>query len=249
MKRPLSAVCVILCLLLMGPTGCEYLRLLRFKNQLQQLHRYFRLYTEKGTTLVNLHPVIMPEDVLLIMEDAPTRTISENFTEYWYYDFQKRYIRGEEEVSNFDFSQILTFQQGKLASLHYTSAFLAVFEPLLLEHILQAIGEGSFDQQAERLVFHWNLQDISLPSRQQFEVAWGTPYSVYPLKSERRHVYIFTLHSPNIPKDKAVPILSIWLIFHPSTQHLERIEGWYKSTSFTLNFAESVVTGYLNINL
>jgi hypothetical protein len=225
------------------------LRLLQFKNQLQQLNRYFQLKTGEGIKLNNLRPVLTPEDVLLIMEDVPTRTISEDLTEHWYYDFQKRYIRGQGEAPSFDFSQILTFEQEKLASLHYTSTFLTVFEPLLLEHILQAIGEGTFDQEEERLVFHWNLQNTLLPTQQQMEVAWGAPYSILPIESEQRHVYIFTLQIPDLPNDKPVPILSIWLIFHPDTQYLERIKGWYKSTSFELNFAESVATGYLAINL
>ena len=96
---------LIVCGLTLIASGCEYFRLLQFKNQFKQIERYFQLESNgNGTTLTCLHPVLTPDDALLLFEDTPTSRFSDKNSERRHYDFQKRYIRGHEEVSNFDFS-------------------------------------------------------------------------------------------------------------------------------------------------
>ncbi len=231
-------------------SGCEYLRLLQFKNQFKHMERFFRIEnTAHGTTLTCLRPLLMPDDMLLIFEDAPTAKLDDNGSERWHYDFQKHYIRGEGESTNFNFSQRLTFENGKLATLQYTSTFLAVFDGGLLQRILNAIGQGALDEDEERLVFRANLDATRRPTQQQFQAAWGMPYAIMPVEAEQRHLYVYTLQSPHIPKDEAVPMLTIWLVFEPETQYVERLTAWYKHNSLELSFTESELTGYLNIEL
>ncbi len=231
-------------------SGCEYLRLLQFKNQFKQLERYFQVdSTENGTTLTCLRPVLTPDDALLIFEDTPTSTRSDETSERWHYDFQKRYIRGHGETANFDFSQILAFEQGKMTTLQYTATFLSVFDGGLLQRILYAIGQGTLAEDEERLEFQAHLDDTRRPTQQRFKAAWGMPYAMLPVESEVRHLYVYTLSTPFIPKDEPVPMLTIWLVFAPESRYLERLTVWYKHNSLELSFTESTMTGYINIDL
>lgn len=212
------------------------------------MERYFRIDRHAGVKLICLDPVLSPDDIALIIEDEPTDITAENHTEHWQYDFQKRYIRGQEEQQNFDFAQILEFNQEKLASIHYTSTFLSVFEPSLLRNILQAIGRGTLDEEDERVVFQWDGREALPPTQQQIEAAWGAPYSIIPIESRQYHIYIYTLRSPQIPKEEPVPVLHIWLTFRSENHKLAHLKGWYKSTSLEIDFAEDI-RGFLDINL
>lgn len=185
----------------------------------------------------------------MIFEDTPTSKLSDNNSERWHYDFQKRYIRGLEVAVSFDFSQILTFEQGKMATLQYTATFLSVFDGGLLQHLLHAIGQGTLAEDEERLEFQAPLDDTRRPTQQQFEAARGMPYAILPVESEVRHLYVYTLPVPHIPKDQPVPMLTIWLVFTPDGQYLERLTAWYKHHSLELSFTESAIAGYVDIDL
>jgi len=230
--------------------GCEYLRLLQFKNQFKQIERYFQIESaSSGTTLTCLRPILTPDDAQLIFDDTPTSIRSNETSTRWHYDFQKRYIRGHGETANFDFSQILTFEQGKMTTLQYTAAFLSVFDGGLLQRILHAIGQGTLAENEERLEFQAGLDNTPRPTQQQFKTAWGMPYAILPVESEVRHLYVYTLSAPHIPKGEPVSLLTIWLVFTPESQSLERLTAWYKHHSLELSFTESAMAGYINIDL
>ena len=245
-KRSLLTVYCIL--LIVSITGCDYLRLLQFKAQLRSFDRHFQLVAQAGLALICLEPVLSPEDILVIMEDEPTNEIMKDHAEHWMYRFQKRYIRGQEELQNFDFTQTLVFEQGKLSYMHYSSPFFDVFPPSVLKMILQSIGRGTFEQETEQIVFHWNARELALPTRQQIQQAWGAPYSIIPTESGQQDLYVYTLRSSKMSSEAPKSVLQILLTFRSEAQELLSIRGWYKSASWKIYFDEPY-HGVFHVNL
>jgi hypothetical protein len=243
-----SLLTVYCTLLIASITGCDYLRLLQFKAQLRNFDRYFQLAAQAGLALICLEPVLLPEDILVIMEDEPTNEIMKNHQEHWMYRFQKRYIRGQEELQNFDFTQTLVFEQGKLSLMRYSSPFFDVFPPSILKMILQGIGRGTFEQETEQIVFHWNARELALPTRQQIQEVWGAPYSIIPTESGQQDLYVYTLRSSKKSSDATKSVLQILLTFRSEDQELLSIRGWYKSASWEIYFDEPY-HGVFHVNL
>lgn len=92
MHRRHLANALILTLLLSFLSGCVYIRLLKFKNQLHDFDDNVVVQKEEGLSLIFPKPVVRDEDFVFITESQPSRislVSSEPKIEDWDWRFEK----------------------------------------------------------------------------------------------------------------------------------------------------------------
>ena len=104
----------LLCLVLLGLSGCVYLRLLEFKGQLSDFDENFSVNLEEGLSITFLDPVILQKDMWKI---GLPPTIQETDPEgvIWIHIFEKQYGDSRRDESNHDVRVTLRFVDSKLS--------------------------------------------------------------------------------------------------------------------------------------
>lgn len=104
----------LLCLALLGLSGCVYLRLLEFKGQLSDFDENFSVNLEEGLSITFLDPVILQKDMWKIgLPPTIQKTDREGIT--WIHVFEKQYGDSRRDGSNHDVRVSLRFVDGKLS--------------------------------------------------------------------------------------------------------------------------------------
>src|SRR2546430_6257391 len=107
-------------------TGCVWLRLLAFKEQLADLDRYVKVDDRKGLAFHFLEPVLYADDVRELLQMEPTVKTTNQNCQTWLWTFEKELAvtnRSEEHTSELSHSQIsyAVFCLKKNTSQSYTA--------------------------------------------------------------------------------------------------------------------------------
>ncbi|MBI5386195.1 MAG: hypothetical protein HZA90_16105 [Verrucomicrobia bacterium] len=153
-----------LLLLLVGlagvASGCVWLRLLSFKNQLADLDRTTRVDERNGFTLQFLKPVLYGEDLFAISGDKPTSRTTNQNRQTWFWTYEKLLPSTNAEAGNFDLTFEVLLENSKITAFRFPDRFLQVLPKPMILGFLRSLGRARIDRKGGGLPLRFNAADV-----------------------------------------------------------------------------------------
>ncbi len=185
-----SHVWMLLCMLviIIGLAGCVYLRLLEFKNQLDDFDQNFATHVEDSHfVLFFKDPMLYEKDITYLTEVDPSQKDQLGAGEKWVYTFART---SEDEDSedettalagpNLIFT-ITTNHEDKMNSARFSEVFLEIIPPKFFEYSLRAMGNAEVDTKKRHVYAKIENVDkdmLNLPTREELVEKLGIPNKV-----------------------------------------------------------------------
>jgi hypothetical protein len=152
-KAKRLSLCLILAALAVLSTGCVWLRLLSFKNQLASLDRYVRVENTNGLTIHFLKPVLNGEDLFMFAGDQPTSSTTNQNRRTWTWTYQKLSPSTNREPANFHLNFQVLLGETKIDGFRFPDQVLAVLPQPMILGLLRSLGRAQIDRKGGSLKF------------------------------------------------------------------------------------------------
>ncbi|EDY81911.1 hypothetical protein VDG1235_1531 [Verrucomicrobiia bacterium DG1235] len=197
-RRLIQAIALALVLSLLS--GCVYLRLLRFKNQLHDFDANVVVEHSDGLSLQFPNPVLRDEDFIFITNSDPTRirAISQQpKVEDWDWRFEKK--QTAESDKPFDIVFRTRFEDGMLTRIDFDEKLVEVMPENFIEEVFRSFGKAKINKLRKSATAGMKRdasKDIPLPSMSEISVAMGEPTNTG--KKDKRGLwhYVFNFYNP-----------------------------------------------------
>jgi len=197
-RRLIQALALGLILSLLS--GCVYLRLLKFKNQLHAFDEHVVVERNDGLSLQFPDPVIRDEDFLFITESQPSqiRTVSDQpAVEDWDWQFEKKM---ETEGSE-PFSIVFTtrFEEGMLTHIDFDERLLEAIPEDFIVELFRSLGRAKINKlrkSATAAMSRDSLDGIELPSMSEISDVMGQPTDKKRKDKRGLWHYVFNFYNP-----------------------------------------------------
>lgn len=136
-------------------TGCIWLRLLSFKNQLADLDHYARVAEHDGLTVQFTKPVLYGEDLFVFTQTRPSSAETNQNRQTWSWTYQKQPRYTNSEARDFDLTFQILLQDSKIAGLHFPERVLTVLPKGFLLGVLRSLGQAQIDRKHGSLTVTW----------------------------------------------------------------------------------------------
>ena len=173
-----------LCLLL-ALSGCVYLRLLSFKNQLKQFDKYVVVDDDQGLGLQLKDPVLEDQDFVYITESEPTeiRSISSKpLIEDWIWRFEKE--GDEDNAAPFSVIFRTRFEDHLLTRIDFDPQIIEIIPPDFVVAMFKSMGKAKISKLRRSATSEMSrdaLTGVPLPTMLDIEHVMGEP-----TRNERR---------------------------------------------------------------
>ena len=127
-------------------TGCVWLRLLAFKEQLADLDRYVKVDDRNGLAFHFLEPVLYADDVRELLQMEPTVKTTNQNCQTWLWTFEKELAVTNAEPANFDLTFATLFENRKFNELGIPERFTAVIPKPIILGIVRSLGHADIDR-------------------------------------------------------------------------------------------------------
>ncbi len=235
---------------LAGFSGCVYLRLLEFQNQLAQFDQFFRVEVDGRFILHILEPKITSQDLIYLSSLDPSRRETGEAGETWYYVFQKLKPDSTLDDPETQIVFALGFNEKKrLAVVTFSPLFLKIVPPEFLEQSLRSLGKAEIDKKQRQLrAKPESLPKIkqALPSRELIEKGLGIPFS-NSVKDATAHVtYRYRLQPPEGDPVKDVEDRRkavVELFFKADSNKLTKMDANFAGLKITIHYEKLAESG------
>ncbi|MBC2604979.1 hypothetical protein [Pelagicoccus albus] len=189
-----------LCLILTFLSGCVYLRLLRFKNQLADFDQNVVVEDSHGLSLQFPKPVVRDEDFIFITESAPTRVEQIAHgpkVEDWHWRFEKK--RAEDAGSPFSIVFMTRFEDGLLTRIDFDQKLLEAIPEDFIVELFRSLGKAKINKlrkSATAAMSRESLDGIELPSMFDISEVMGQPTLKSRKDKRRLWQYVFNFYNP-----------------------------------------------------
>jgi len=183
-------------------SGCVYLRLLNFKNQLKAFDENVRVEAPPGLQLTFSKPVVRGEDFSFITNSGPTltQTIAAD-TELWTWTFEKRRAESNHKAYSIDF--LTRFESGLLTRMIIDESFVDLIGRDFILTMFRSIGDAKINalkRSAKASMDREALQGISLPTLANILDTMGEPTRMIEAKQDSylviEYEYEFNFFNP-----------------------------------------------------
>jgi len=137
-------------------TGCVWLRLLAFKEQLADLDRYVKVDDRKGLAFHFLEPVLYADDVRELLQMEPTVKTTNQNCQTWLWTFEKELAVTNAEPANFDLTFATLFENRKFNELGIPERFTAVIPKPIILGIVRSLGHADIDRSKRSASARWD---------------------------------------------------------------------------------------------
>lgn len=246
--RPLfSNRLIVLSLIVMaGLSGCVYLRLLEFKQQLAKFDEFFRVEVTDRFTLHFKKPMLFGKDFVYLSKLQPTDIRSISGGQRWLYVFHKTASDGTIAEPAVDAVFQMDFNSGdQLVSFTLSEIFLAMVPPQFLELSFRSLGTAEVDRKKRQVRANSTLIEkikIDPPKRDAIVKVLGPPTEIQPQEDGLElYLYSFLLetegHDPKYDsRRKAVTKL----YFDPETDYLIKVWGKFTGLKISIDYRHLV---------
>lgn len=192
----------LLLFILSSLSGCVYLRLLKFKNQLRDFDDNIVVERSHGLSLGMKHPVLRDDDFTFITESDPTRIHSLSLSpkiEEWEWAFEKKSQTDADTPFTITFRT--RFEQGLLTRIEFDpQLFEAIPEDFIIE-LFRSLGSARINQIRRSATASMNkdsLEDVPLPSLDTISHVMGNPTESQKERENDRRLwrYVFNFYNP-----------------------------------------------------
>lgn len=197
-SRLIQAVSLLLILSLMS--GCVYLRLLKFKNQLHDFDAHVEVELSDGLALKFPDPVVRDEDFLFITDSQPScvRTIAnEPRVEDWDWRFEKKLE--SDEADPFEIVFTTRFEEGMLTQIAFDENLLEAIPEDFIVELFRSLGRAKINKlrkSATAAMSRDSLDGIDLPSMKEISGVMGKPTDKKKREKGRFWHYVFNFYNP-----------------------------------------------------
>lgn len=197
LARSAAIVAVLLCV-----SGCVYLRLLRFKNQLRDFDEHVEASYADGLSLLFRQPVLEDGDFVFITDSEPTErnVLSEEPPlELWSWRFEKE--RAEGDASGRGFSTVFgtLFEDGMLVEIAFDPALLSAVPSDLLVALFRSMGKAKVNKirrSATSGLSGAQLAGLPLPTLRRIDEVMGPPTRIEEGEDGAMWSYTFNFYNP-----------------------------------------------------
>lgn len=198
LKRIIQALTLALVLSLLS--GCVYLRLLKFKNQLHDFDEHVLVELNDGLSLRFPDPVVRDSDFLFITESQPSRIRTVDpaaNAQEWDWRFEKKIETGDSEP----FSIVFTtrFEDGLLTQISFDEKLLEAIPEDVIVELFRCLGKARINKlrkSATAAMSRESLDDIDLPSISDISTVMGQPTTKKKREKGGFWRYVFNFYNP-----------------------------------------------------
>lgn len=199
--KPLARGAVLFAVLLCV-SGCVYLRLLRFKNQLRDFDEHVEVSDASGLSLLFREPVLEDGDFVFITDSQPTERTAlseEPPVELWSWRFEKE--RAEGDASGRGFSTVFgtVFEDGMLTEIAFDPSLLAAVPSDLLVALFRSMGRAKVNKirrSATSGLSGERLDGLTLPTLRRIDDIMGPPTRLEEDEDGATWRYTFNFFNP-----------------------------------------------------
>ena len=133
-KRFFQLFSLLILLVYLNLSGCQYTRLFQFKNQLRYFDNHIEFDSQNSLTFKS--PLLTGSDINALSGTKPFRITSHNHTEQWTFKLELNSTNLNQQI----FHLILSFESGKLNHARYSPRLAQLIPKTLLRKSLISIG-------------------------------------------------------------------------------------------------------------
>ncbi|MFB3786928.1 MAG: hypothetical protein ACE15F_11230 [bacterium] len=230
-------------LLLAAFSGCVYLRLLEFQNQLAQFDQFFRVEVDGRFILHILEPKILSQDLIYLSSLDPSRRETGEAGETWYYVFQK--LKPDSTLDSPDTQIVFSLgfnEKQRLVAVTFSPLFLKIVPPEFLEQSLRSLGKAEIDKKNRQLrAKPESLPKIkqALPTRALIEKGLGIPFSSTVQDATANVTYRYRLQPPEgvtvkDPENRRKAVVE--LFFKSGNNKLTKMDANFAGLKITIHY-------------
>lgn len=179
-KRLLTAICLVT--LSLSLSGCVYLRLLHFKNQLKSFDHNVSVQSSPGLSFGFRDPVVRDSDFVFISGAQPRKIekiTGDGQEELWTWTFEKR--RGSPEDQPYTMEFKTRFKDGLLTQMEIDETFVELVGSNLILSMFRKIGNAKINKLRRSMSAELNensVSEMSLPSLAEIFNVMGEPTKI-----------------------------------------------------------------------
>jgi hypothetical protein len=193
---PFLALALVLSLL----SGCVYLRLLKFKHQLNDFDEKVLVELEGGLSLKFPKPVVRDEDFVFITGSPPSRVteVSQSpLVEDWDWRFEKQ--MQTENGTPFSIVFRTRFEKGLLTQIAFDEKLLEAIPEDFIVELFRSLGKARIDKLRKSATAAMNretLEGVPLPTLTDISAVMGQPTEEDRKDKRRLWHYVFNFYNP-----------------------------------------------------
>jgi hypothetical protein len=247
LSRNRQIIRILLILLLALPlTGCIYWwRAYQTYVQMGEFDRYFNVAVADDFTLQFKEPILYSKDFVSLAklhasEEKPTMD-----GKRWRYWFRKVDEKGKLVSPKVQFYSDLNFnRKDRITAWSFSSLFLEIAPPKLLEVSLRSIGGADINKDKMQLkadTSRFGKINVELPLKNKIVEKLGEPLRIDDDGGQEVYVYHFKLITHGIEEgyeDRELTVLH--LNFDKKTQELTKMSGRFAGLKISINYGNLV---------
>ncbi len=197
-RRLIQAIALGFILPLMS--GCVYLRLLKFKNQLHDFDEHVVVELDGGLSLKFPEPVVRDHDFVFITDSQPssiTTVSSEPIIEDWDWKFEKQMQTADGNPFSIVFRT--RFEEGLLTQIEFDEKLLEAIPEDFIVELFRSLGKAKINKLRKSATAAMNretLDGVPLPSMTDISVVMGQPTDKNKKDKRRLWHYVFNFYNP-----------------------------------------------------
>jgi len=228
--------------LLVFPSGCVYLRLLKLQQQLGAFAEHVKIDTNYGISMAFMHPVLYARDIAWLMKGEPKIQARCGRYAVFKYDFPKHYAQpGTTEPEALNVAVILVFRDDKLISLRLPKEFSRVIHPQLLESSLRSMGGGAVNKGKREVAGEVATEELKksapIPNKPDVEKILGVPYAITAEKTQNTLYYQYGVNLKSDAKRADSPLIEVWFSFRADDDTLKKAKFSFNNLTAAIDFS------------
>jgi len=182
-------------------SGCVYLRLAEFKNQLASFDKFATIDTGDGLTIRLSKPVLVPSDMEFLLDAKASATTNENDTTVQFWRFRRQTNNTEGTLV----SLVCNYQNGRLTAIHMPGNMIAAFPTNFWINLLHHASDTEIDRRKEagKLAFQSPLDEQ--PMFTTVESIYGQPDRTTP-PNQKTYDFLLDTNQPGTTHPNRIPL-------------------------------------------
>ena len=211
-----AGIALTLAIMLPALTGCVYLRLLHFKNQLKSFDEHVSVLKGKELAFEFSKPIVKNSDFVFITGSQPSQiefVDSVGYNEWWTWHFQKRTSIDSERPFRMTFRA--HFQDDLPTRFEVDKAFVELFGQDFTQEILSRLGHAKinkFRRSVTIAIDSASLAKVSPPSLNEIVDLMGAPTEILDSNSPSIESCRYEFRFYNPENGKSAGKFSLYLI-------------------------------------
>jgi hypothetical protein len=237
---------VLILLLAFSLTGCIYWwRAYQTYVQMGEFDRYFKVAVAEDFTLQFKEPILYSKDFVSLAKLHASEEKPTPVGKRWRYWFRKVDEKGKLVAPKVEFYSDLNFnRKDRITAWSFSSLFLEIAPPKLLEVSLRSIGGADINKEKMQLkadTSHLGKINVELPLKNKIIEKLGEPLRIDNDIDQEVYVYHFKLITHGIEEgyeDRELTELN--LSFDKKTQELTKMSGRFAGLKISINYGNLV---------